>query len=156
MFVDFVKINNKQARVFQSQDLYLRATTRKINFPGHKLKFHDSRPNSGLFHGREQNFQIQGLFPFSRVRGNPDWHLSPFWFRLIARAVYRYTIYPNRFLRFHQYVISEVNVLIKISICQTPLCDTMGVSILCLAWLTIAQQWPLLLTWFNFNPSMDK
>ena len=49
------------------------SVTRSL-FESHKLNFHGSRPNSGLFHGREQNFQIQGLFPFSRVLGNPGMH----------------------------------------------------------------------------------
>ena len=75
-FVHFVKTNNKQTLLFQSHVLYLRHNIQEIHFPDRKLIFTTQYQNSGLFHGREQSFQIQGLFPFSRVCGNPVYCLN--------------------------------------------------------------------------------
>ena len=50
--------------VFQSKELHLWDKTRKINCPGLELIFTTQDQNSGLFHGREQNFEFRAFSHF--------------------------------------------------------------------------------------------
>ena len=70
--VNFANISNKLTLVFQSQELHLWDKTRKINFPGHKLIFTAQDQNSGLFHGREQNFKFRAFSRFPGFVGTLD------------------------------------------------------------------------------------
>ena len=46
-------------------------------------------------------------------------------------------------------------IYLKVAICMAIFFMVIGKSITSREW-TASIQWPLLLTWFNFNPSMDK